>query len=175
MLPYDNYVDLMRELDELVSAFQAHPDPHTRDAAMALLNGLDLLHREGLQRLVAALRERNVGHALEEGVEEDRVMRAFLGLYDLAELDLPPTAPEERDGGASHDPADGPPGGAADGASRGAADGPTDGPAGPTADSPTDGPPTTGFVPLSHLRYRRKEAGERPKDRSQGDPEGDEE
>ena len=166
MLPYENYVALMRELDELVSAFQAHPDPHTRDAALALLNGLDLLHREGLQRLVSALRERDAGHALEEGVEEDRVIRAFLGLYDLADLDLPSTTPGSADGASPETP---------DGAdpSQGEGAATSGGPDGVLTQGPLDDPPATGFVPLSQLRHRRKDAGEDSEPGPPGGPEED--
>lgn len=173
MLPYENYVALMRELDELVSAFQAHPDPHTRDAALALLNGLDLLHREGLQRLVSALRERDAGHALEEGVEEDRVIRAFLGLYDLADLDLPSTTSGSPDGAGPETPGGvdpEPPHG------EGAA---TPGvPDQAHAPGSHDGPPAAGFVPLSHLRNRRKDAGggsqaDPPEGPGEGEPQGE--
>lgn len=128
MLPYDSYVDLMRELDELVSALQAHPDPHTRDAAVALLNGLDLLHREGLERLVRGIRQGGGGELVDQGVEEDPVVRAFLGLYDLAELNVP-----EGDGTEEEAPAV-PPGAEGDGG----------------------GPPPTGFVPLTDIQDRRR-------------------
>lgn len=135
MLPYESYVDVMAELDRMVVAFESHPDPATRETAMALLNGLDLLHREGLHRLVAALRERGGGELVDGATAEDPVVRAFLGLYDLADLDLPA---EEGDGAA----ASGPPG------------------PGPRPASP----PPTGFVPLSRLRVRGEPVGEKERE-----------
>jgi hypothetical protein len=89
MLPYDTYLHLMDEIDRMVAALEGHPDPATRETAIALLNGVDMLHREGLSRLVASLREGGADDLVEEVVADDPVVRALLGLYDLVDLDLP--------------------------------------------------------------------------------------
>jgi hypothetical protein len=52
MMPYETYMNLLRQLDDLVTTFEHHPDPTTQEQVAALLSGLDMLHREGLRRLV---------------------------------------------------------------------------------------------------------------------------
>ena len=88
MMSYETYVNLIRQLDELVAVFEAHPDPATRAQAVALLSGLDALHREGLGRLVSALREAGAQELLSRAVA-DPVVKVLLGLYDLVDLGLP--------------------------------------------------------------------------------------
>lgn len=90
-MPYESYVQLIQQLDDLVTVFEDHPDPATREQAVALLSGLDALHREGLSRLVGGLREAGVQSLLDR-VTADPVVATLLGLYDLAELDLPEEA-----------------------------------------------------------------------------------
>lgn len=87
-LDYDDYIRLIRQVDELVVAFDSHPDEATRERVLALLTAVDLLHRTALTRLVEALREHGAGQAL-EAVSGDRVVETLLGLYDLVELDVP--------------------------------------------------------------------------------------
>lgn len=87
-LDYDDYVRLIRQVDELVTAFDSHPDEPTRERVLALLTAVDLLHRTALRRMVEGLREHGAGPAL-EGVARDPVVETLLGLYDLAELDIP--------------------------------------------------------------------------------------
>ena len=88
MMSYETYVNLIRQLDELVAVFEEHPDPATREQAVALLSGLDALHREGLGRLVSALREAGAQELLSRAVA-DPVVKVLLGLYDLVDLGLP--------------------------------------------------------------------------------------
>lgn len=97
MLDYDEYVRLIHQVDELVATFEDHPDETTRERVVTLLTAVDLLHRSALNRLVEGLREHGAGGAL-DSVLKDRVVETLLGLYDLAELDIP-------------EPAEGPPGG----------------------------------------------------------------
>lgn len=87
-LDYDDYVRLIRQVDELVVAFESHPDEATRERVLALLTAVDLLHRTALTRLVDGLREHGAGPAL-EGAARDRVVETMLGLYGLAELRIP--------------------------------------------------------------------------------------
>lgn len=94
MTPYDGYLHLIRQLDDLIGVFEQHPDPATREQIGALLGGIDLLHREGLTRLVARLHELG-GDAIVEQVARDPIVATLLGLYDLAALDLPPEQPVE--------------------------------------------------------------------------------
>jgi nitrite reductase/ring-hydroxylating ferredoxin subunit len=59
-----------------------------------LLSGLDLLHREGLGRLVGALRDAGADALLDQAAA-DPVVKTLLGLYDLAELDIAEEAPAQ--------------------------------------------------------------------------------
>ncbi len=88
MMPYETYLNLIRQLDDLVTIFEHHPDPATQEQVAALLSGLDLLHREGLRRLVGAIRDAGADELLEEATA-DPVVKTLLGLYDLADLDIP--------------------------------------------------------------------------------------
>jgi nitrite reductase/ring-hydroxylating ferredoxin subunit len=85
---YTSYLRLIRQLDELVAVFENHPDPATREQTVALLSGLDMLHHEGLGRLIAALRNNGAGELLDRTLQ-DPIIRTLFGLYGLAELDLP--------------------------------------------------------------------------------------
>jgi hypothetical protein len=91
---YVDYLRVIRQVDELVAAFDAHPDEATRERVLALLTSIDLLHRTALTRLVAGLREHGAGAALDL-VAGDRVIETLLALYDLAELDIPEDLPHD--------------------------------------------------------------------------------
>src|SRR5919204_5382305 len=82
---YEHYLALAAELDERIAALEAHPDEATRDQLVGLLQRVDLLHREGLLRLVDGLRAAGAGDALDRAAE-DPVVRILLGLYGLADL-----------------------------------------------------------------------------------------
>jgi hypothetical protein len=84
---YEHYLDLAAELSEMIAALDAHPDEGTREQMVGLLQRVDLLHREGLLRLVDALRAAGGGEALDRATE-DPVVRILLGLYGLADLGL---------------------------------------------------------------------------------------
>lgn len=94
MMPYETYLNLLRQLDDLVTIFEHHPDPTTQEQAAALLSGLDLLHREGLGRLVGAIREAGADALLDQATA-DPVVKILLGLYDLADLDIAEEAPTQ--------------------------------------------------------------------------------
>jgi nitrite reductase/ring-hydroxylating ferredoxin subunit len=85
---YETYVNLIRQLDELVSVFENHPDPATREQAVALLSGMDMLHHEALGRLVGLLRNHGGSEFLDRAFQ-DPVIQTLFGLYGLAELNLP--------------------------------------------------------------------------------------
>lgn len=85
---YASYLNLIEQVDSLVTGFEDHPDPITREQVIALLSGLDALHREGLDRLMAIVRMADAPEVLKR-FEADPIVRILLGLYDLAELDLP--------------------------------------------------------------------------------------
>lgn len=87
-MKYEAYVSLLASVDDLIRVLQEHPEEGTREQVAALLGGIDAVHREGLERLVERFREFG-GDALVERLADDPVVRTLLGLYDLAELDLP--------------------------------------------------------------------------------------
>lgn len=89
---HESYLHLIRQLDELIAVFENHPDPSTRDQAVALLGGLDMLHHEALGRLVGLLRNHGGNEFLDRALQ-DPVIHTLFGLYGLAELNLP----EERE------------------------------------------------------------------------------
>src|SRR5215210_2250104 len=97
MMPYETYMNLLRQLDDLIAIFEHHPDPATREQAAALLSGLDMLHREGLGRLVGAIRDAGADALLDQATE-DPVVKTLLGLYDLADLDIPEEVPPAQSG-----------------------------------------------------------------------------
>ena len=79
--------DLLDYLERVVHSFEQHPDEATRESVFGMLQALDTLHREGLQRLVVFLEERNAGPLLEEAAKADRVIYTLMGLYDLLPSD----------------------------------------------------------------------------------------
>ena len=85
---YEHYLDLAAELDEIIAALEAHADESTREQLLELLHRVDLLHREGLLRLVDALRADGAGEAVDRAAAADPVVRILLGLYGLADLGL---------------------------------------------------------------------------------------
>ena len=96
---YEHYVDLAGYVDRLITELAEHRDAATREQVVALLEALDLLHREGLVRLADALRAGGAGDALDRAASDDPVVRVLLGLYGLAELDLPPDDSPAHDAG----------------------------------------------------------------------------
>jgi hypothetical protein len=89
---YEGYIRLIQQIDDLVLQLERTPDEATRAQVSALINGLDMLHREGLKRLVERLHAAGAGDALQVAAD-DPVVEILLGLYDLVELDLPAEPP----------------------------------------------------------------------------------
>ena len=81
---YEHYLALAAELSDRIAALD-QSDEATRDQLFELLQRVDLLHREGLIRLVDALRAAGAGEALERAAE-DPVVRVLLGLYGLISI-----------------------------------------------------------------------------------------
>ena len=75
--------ELLRYLDDLVAAFQEHPDPETREAVMELLRATDTLHWQAFRRLATFLAERGADHLLAEAAQSDRLIYTVLSLYDV--------------------------------------------------------------------------------------------
>lgn len=88
MMPEETFRTLVDQLDQLVSMFESHPDQRVQDQVTALLTAVDMLHREGLTRLVERLREHGAEDSLDRA-SEDPVVETLLGLYGLVDLELP--------------------------------------------------------------------------------------
>lgn len=88
MLSRETYLELLGHVDDLIAEFEAMPDENVRERFVAVLTGLDLVHREGLTRLVARMRESG-GAPLIDIATGDPVVKTLLALYDLSPLDVP--------------------------------------------------------------------------------------
>lgn len=89
---HEEFLRLIDQIDRLVEAIDEQPEAvqtHFTD----LLRAVDRLHREALVRLTTHLRGTGGGDALDQAAA-DPIVRTLLGLYGLAELDLPPEEPE---------------------------------------------------------------------------------
>jgi hypothetical protein len=95
-LPTD-YDELMSWVAERASEIDALPE-EVRGPVVALLDGIDLLHREGLSRFVDRVRLLG-GRGMLERLTEDSVVSAFLDLYDLQ-----PSEEEQQQAAARRSP-----------------------------------------------------------------------
>ncbi len=86
---YEHYLDLTELAAARIAAAAALDEP-ARTQVNELLQVIDLLHREALQRLVERLRAEGAGAALDTAAA-DPVVAILLGLYGLRELDIPET------------------------------------------------------------------------------------
>ena len=96
----EHYLDLLSNVAALTTELGEDSDVAHAERVEELLRQVDLVHREGLLRLVEALRAEGAGDALDRAVERDSVVRILLGLYGLAELNLPPEAEVSPENGA---------------------------------------------------------------------------
>lgn len=81
----DDYDELMAWIAERAAEVDDLPAA-SRDRVLALLDGIDLLHRHGLSRFVERVRLLG-GRGMLERLTEDEVVRSLLELYDLAPAD----------------------------------------------------------------------------------------
>ncbi|MDQ4096595.1 MAG: NifU family protein [Actinomycetota bacterium] len=78
------YDDIMPRVGELADRLLNHPDRTVREQIQELLDWVDVFHREGLGRLVEAMRSWR-GEIFLKSVATDEIAGPFLGLYDLGE------------------------------------------------------------------------------------------
>lgn len=90
---HETYLGVIRTVDDLIRIFEDHPDERTRERMTALLTGVDAIHREGLERLLARVGDL-AGDEVVERLADDPVVETLLGLYDFAELDVPEDEPD---------------------------------------------------------------------------------
>ncbi len=80
--PPADFDDLMAWVADRVAEIDGLPD-ETRGRVLELLDGVDLLHRQGLARFVDRVRLLG-GRGMLERLTEDSVVTSLLELYDLA-------------------------------------------------------------------------------------------
>jgi len=88
-IPPDDISELGAWLDDLIHEIDEQPDD-VRDRVYALLDGIDVLHRSALTRVVALLQAPGAGLGW-KSARADPVIRTVLQLYDL----LPESADEQ--------------------------------------------------------------------------------
>lgn len=74
----DEWDALLAELNARIEAMEALPDGETKTRVFELLNGIDALHREALQRLVRLFKD-----GVLEQVVTDPAIHTLMELYDL--------------------------------------------------------------------------------------------
>ena len=74
----EEWSELLAEVNGLIRELETHPDPEIRDRALALLQGIDAIHREPLTRLVRLFKK-----GVLEKVITDPAIHTLMELYDL--------------------------------------------------------------------------------------------
>lgn len=82
----DEYKDLAQNIDDLVQQAENLSHSNAKELVFSLLQSLDLLHREGLSRLMDLIEQENPD--LKEKMDDDFTIKTLFGLYDLVEHDL---------------------------------------------------------------------------------------
>lgn len=78
--------DVLDEVQQLIAALQAHPDPAVTAQVTALLQSIDAIHRTALMRLVGAIHAM-AGEAFMNRLTADPAIRLLLTSYDLLAVD----------------------------------------------------------------------------------------
>ena len=93
--------DLLEEVQRLIDALEAHPDPAVRADVTALLQGIDAVHRTALTHLVDAIRGM-AGDAFVNRLAGDPAIRLLLMSYELLAVDRRLLAEEALDAVRGH-------------------------------------------------------------------------
>lgn len=88
--------DVLQVVDEAIATLEAHPDTAVREAAQALLEGIDAVHRLGLTHLVSAIHGL-AGEAFLNRLTGDPAIRLLLMSYNLIAVDRRLQAEEALD------------------------------------------------------------------------------
>ncbi len=91
-IPPDDLEELGAWIHDLLQEFEEHPDAEVRERVFALLDGIDVLHRATLTRLVTLLQGPGAGIVWHRA-QQDPLIRTLLHLYDLL--------PESESGGGA--------------------------------------------------------------------------
>lgn len=82
----EQQVDVLEEVQRLITALESHPDPAVREQVSALLEGIDAVHRIALTHLVNAIHGM-AGEAFMNRLTADPAIRLLLMSYDLLAVD----------------------------------------------------------------------------------------
>jgi 3-phenylpropionate/trans-cinnamate dioxygenase ferredoxin component len=93
--------DLLEEVQRLIAELESHPDPSVRTSLMALLQGIDAVHRTALTHLVGAIQSM-AGEAFMNRLTADPAIRLLLMSYDLIAVDRRLHAEEALDSVRGH-------------------------------------------------------------------------
>ena len=85
-LSEEEFNTLIHQLNQLIEAAEMLPFPRAREQIFEMLQCVDLIHREGLNRLAAFLHEAGHGELLARAAE-DPVVHTLLLLYDMVEVE----------------------------------------------------------------------------------------
>jgi nitrite reductase/ring-hydroxylating ferredoxin subunit len=88
--------DLLDEVQQLIAALESHPDRAVAGQVTALLQGIDMIHRMALTRLVGAI-QAMAGEAFMNRLTADPAIRLLLTSYDLLAVDRRLLAEEALD------------------------------------------------------------------------------
>jgi 3-phenylpropionate/trans-cinnamate dioxygenase ferredoxin subunit len=88
--------DVLEEVERLIAALEAHPDPTVRESVQTLLKAIDAIHRTALEKLVAAIQSM-AGEPFLRRMYGDPAIRLLLMSYDLVPVDRRLQAEEALD------------------------------------------------------------------------------
>lgn len=80
-----SYTEIMGRVAELADTLVKHPDRRVRTDVQELLDWVDAFHREGVGRMVEAMRSWR-GDVFLKALAEDELAGPFLAFYDLGEV-----------------------------------------------------------------------------------------
>jgi nitrite reductase/ring-hydroxylating ferredoxin subunit len=93
--------DLLDDVQRLIAALEAHPDPAVANGVTELLQGIDAIHRTALTHLVQAIHGM-AGEAFLNRLTADPAIRLLLMSYDLLAVDRRLLAEEALDAVRGH-------------------------------------------------------------------------
>jgi nitrite reductase/ring-hydroxylating ferredoxin subunit len=93
--------DVLVEVERLIGLLMSHADPAVGQTATALLEGIDIVHRTALSRLMAAIQSMG-GDAFVNRLTSDPAIRLLLMSYDLLAVDRRTLTEEALDAVRGH-------------------------------------------------------------------------
>jgi nitrite reductase/ring-hydroxylating ferredoxin subunit len=93
--------DILDEISRIIAALESHPDPAVRENVVALLAGIDTVHRTALSHLFGAIQAMG-GEAFVNRLTADPAIRLLFMSYDLLAVDRRLTAEEALDAVRGH-------------------------------------------------------------------------